>query len=54
MTAALFALRCKEAGLTFSELDEVQIGFVFDMMIERGNDSAEYNRIATQDDFDRF
>jgi len=54
MTAALFILRAKEAGFTFDELDRTEIGLVFDAMIERGNDSAEYNRIATQEDFDNF
>lgn len=54
MTAALFLLRCKEAGLTLAEMDELGIGFVFDLFIEKGNDSAEYDLMPTQDDFDRF
>ena len=54
MTTALFLLRCKEAGLTLEELDRMSAGLVFDMFTERANDSAHYDYIATQADFDRF
>ena len=54
MTTALFLLRCKEIGLTLQELDQLSTGLVFDIFTERGNDSAEYDYIATQEDFDRF
>lgn len=54
MTAALWLLRCKEAGLALDELDELGIGFIFDMFIEKGNDGAEYDLAPTQEDFDRF
>jgi hypothetical protein len=41
-----------------SDLDELDIGMVFDMLIEKSNDAAEdaydTERQATQADFDRF
>lgn len=47
-------LRCLEMGLKPSDLSFFDYGEIFDMMIERDNDAAEYNYIATQEDFDRF
>lgn len=47
-------LRCLEIGLRPSDLEFLDIGDVIDMMTERENDSAEYNYIATQEDFDNF
>ena len=41
-----------------SDLDELDMGMIFDMLIENANDNAEdaYDTIreATQADFDRF
>ena len=37
-----------------SELDLFDVGMVYDMMIEYENDSAEWDIIATQADFDKF
>ena len=37
-----------------SDLDELDVGTVLDMLTEKANDSAEYSQIATQDDFDNF
>ncbi len=54
MTTALFMLRCKEIGLTFSETENMTIGMVFDMLTERQNDEYEYPLKATQADFDKF
>lgn len=54
MTTALFLLRCKQAGFTISELDELSTGQIFDVFIERGNDECKYDPVATQEDFDRF
>ena len=41
-------------GLSIIDLKSLTIGFVFDMMIETGNDSFEYQQVATQEDFDNF
>lgn len=50
----LFLLRCTELGLSMSDLDELDVGTVLDMLTEKANDSAEYSQVATQDDFDNF
>lgn len=54
MTTALFVLRAYQIGLTLSDLDQMDYGFVLDMIIESGNDSEEYQTIATQEDMDKF
>lgn len=54
MTTALFLLRCCEIGLSLSDLDALSVGMVFDMFVEKANDSYNYDEIATQDDFDSF
>jgi hypothetical protein len=36
------------------DLDELTIGMVFDILTEKLNDDAEYEREATQEDFDKF
>lgn len=54
MTTALFLLRAKEIGLSLDELDELEIGEVFDMYAEKSNDAEEYPELATQEDFDKF
>lgn len=40
-----------------SDLDQLTVGLVLDMLIEKANDNYEYeqeSREATQDDFDSF
>lgn len=54
MTTPLFLLRCLEIGLSMKDLDELSIGLVLDIWTEKGNDSYDYKRVATQEDFDRF
>lgn len=54
MNGAIFMLRALQAGLRLSELDELEEGQVLDIIIESGNDSAEYDLEATQEDMDRF
>lgn len=41
-------------GLSIADMDELEEGFIVDMMIESGNDNFEYNEVATQSDFDKF
>lgn len=36
------------------DLEGLSMGFVFDVFTESSNDEAEYNRVATQEDFDKF
>jgi hypothetical protein len=41
-------------GLTMCDLENLSYGDVVDMMIEAGNDGADYNQVAVQSDFDNF
>lgn len=54
MTTPLFLLRCTEIGISISDLDLLTIGLVLDMWTEKGNDGATYQKVATQEDFDKF
>lgn len=54
MNTALYVLRAKQMGLSLSEMEELEEGFITDMIIESNNDSCEYKEIASQEDFDRF
>ncbi len=54
MSVALFLLRCTEVGLSMSDLDELTVGMVNDMFVEKSNDSYDWKEIASQEDFDRF
>lgn len=47
-------LRALQAGLRVEDLGMLDIGTVTDIIIESGNDHAEYAYVATQADFDRF
>lgn len=54
ITAATFMLRCAQLGLSLADLDQMSMGMVTDMLIEKSNDQHEYPVLATQDDFDAF
>ncbi len=54
MTTALFLLRVIQAGLTIADLDDLEIGTVFDILTESANDDFKFKPLADQDDFDRF
>lgn len=54
MTEGLYLLRCKQMGFSLSELDDLEEGFVYDVITEGENDDFEYPYKATQSDFDRF
>lgn len=54
LTTGLFLLRCTQMGLSMSDLELLDVGMVYDMLVEHGNDDAEYDTVATQADFDRF
>lgn len=53
-TTGLFLLRCVQLGLTMADLEYLDVGMVYDLMIENENDGEEWARIATQADFDNF
>ena len=55
MTTPLFLLRCKQLGLSMTELDLLTIGLINDMFTERENDDYDgWNEVAGQADFDNF
>jgi hypothetical protein len=55
MTTPLFLLRCKQLGLTLTELDMLTIGIINDMFTERENDDFDgWTEVAGQADFDLF
>lgn len=54
MTTPLFLLRSVEIGISIQDLDLLTVGLVIDMWTERANDGVKYNRVATQEDFDKW
>lgn len=54
MNTALYILRAKQIGLSLSEMEELDEGFITDMIIESNNDGCEYKLLASQEDFDSF
>ena len=54
MTTPLFLVRCLQIGLSLRDMELVTAGMVMDMAVERANDEAEWEEIATQEDFDSF
>lgn len=53
-TGAAFMLRCAELGLSDDALTGMSMGMVYDMMIEKANDSEKYPYVATQEDIYKF
>ena len=54
IVALLFLLRCMEVGISVSDLDLLTVGLVLDIWTEKTNDGVTYNRVATQEDFDKY
>jgi len=54
INTAVFFLRAKQIGLTLNELNDLEIGFVYDLMIESGNDEYKYPEVADQSDIDKL
>jgi len=54
MTTPLFLLRCKQLGLSMTELDLLTIGLINDMFTERENDDWDYCEYGSQADMDAF
>jgi len=50
----LFLLRCVQLGVSIRDLDLLTVGMINDMYTEESNDSCNYPKMATQEDFDRF
>jgi hypothetical protein len=55
MTTPLFLLRCKQLGLSMTELDLLTIGLINDMFCERERDDFDgWTEQASQADMDVF
>lgn len=54
MNTAIYMLRSKQMGLSIADMEELEEGFIVDMMVESGNDNFEYKEVANQKDFDSF
>lgn len=54
MTTPLFLLRCKQLGLSMTELDLLTIGLINDMFCERERDDEKWSILADQDAMDKF
>ncbi|MCD7958945.1 MAG: hypothetical protein LUF89_05525 [Ruminococcus sp.] len=54
MNTPLFLLRCKQLGLSMTELNLLTIGIVNDMFTEKENDTFDYPYKASQSDYDVF
>lgn len=54
MTTPLLLLRACQIGVPIGDMHLISIGLLLDMWTEKTNDTATYERIATQEDFDRF
>lgn len=54
MNTAVYFLRAKQVGLSLDEMEQIDIGFVFDLMIEQSNDYEKYPEKATQADINRL
>lgn len=55
LNTGIYLLRCAELGLSMSDLDQLDMGMIFDMMTERSNDHWDgWAEVAGQDDFNRF
>ena len=53
-TGAAFMLRCAEFGLSDEALSQMTIGMIYDMLVEKANDSFDYPFKATAEDVHQF
>lgn len=42
MNGSIFMLRCAQLGLSKTDLDDMTMGMVFDMLTEQSNDGEKY------------
>ena len=47
-------LRCAKLGLSEEALRDMEIGMIYDMLIEEANDNEKYSYKATQEDINNF
>lgn len=54
INTAVYFLRAKQIGLSMDDLEQIDIGFMFDLMIEADNDHYDYPLTADQGDIDQL
>lgn len=54
MTTPLFLLRCAQVGISIQDLDLLTVGLVLDIFTEKNNDDYKWQKMATQEDMDKF
>lgn len=55
MNTGIYLLRCAELNIPMSDLELLDVGMIYDMIIESGNDHWDgWAEVATQEDFRRF
>jgi len=47
-------LRALQVGLRLTDLENITVGDLMDLLIESSNDSYDYPQVATKEDFARF
>nr|DAK72113.1 MAG TPA: hypothetical protein [Caudoviricetes sp.] len=47
-------MRAVQLGISLRDLELVTVGMINEMYAEAANDSLDYPRLATQEDFDNF
>ena len=53
-STALILLRCTQLGLSMADLDEITMGMVYEILIEKANDEYEWDELATAEDIANF
>lgn len=53
-STALILLRCLQLGLSLSDLEDLTLGMVYDILIEHDNDSYEWEELPTAEDIANF
>ena len=51
MNTSLLILRALQVGIRIPDLNYIEVGEVFDILTESGNDSFEYPKKGTEGDF---
>lgn len=54
MNGNIFLLRAFELGIRLDDLEQMSMGEIADLLIEKANDSFEYPYKATQADINRL
>lgn len=53
-STALILLRCLQLGLSLSDLEDLTLGMVYDILIEHDNDSYDWEELPTAEDIANF